>query len=262
MSDNSYDSASPSQNSGDISLVTNASEGLTHIGDFAHVDTWIFDLDNTLYPRSCDLFAQIDVKMTQFVAGVLKTDDLVAARHLQKQLFHDNGTTLNGLTKHYGIEPVAFLDFVHDIDYSPVPTDTGLDLALSQLEGRKLVHTNGDVPHAMRTMERLGIAHLFGGVFDIVAANYEPKPGASGYEKFWSEYDINPANAAMFEDMARNLEVPKAHGMTTVLVKADAPHLGESWEHHGYEEPFIDHATHDLPGFLASLTLAPTPSAG
>lgn len=257
MSDNFSDSATPPKPSADMPVVTEAAAGLTHVGDFAHVDTWIFDLDNTLYPRSCDLFAQIDIKMTRFVAGVLNTDDLVAARHLQKQLFHDYGTTLNGLTKHYGIEPVTFLDYVHDIDYSPVPTDTGLDRILSQLEGRKLVHTNGDVPHAMRTMERLGIAHLFSGVFDVVAANYEPKPGASGYQKFWADYGINPANAVMFEDMARNLEVPKAHGMTTVLVKADAPHLGEAWEHHGHEEPYIDHATTDLPGFLASLTLSP-----
>ncbi|MEO0496753.1 MAG: pyrimidine 5'-nucleotidase [Pseudomonadota bacterium] len=250
MSDTSSDSA----NSTAPSSAAKASTDAPHTDDFAHINTWIFDLDNTLYPRSCDLFAQIDVKMTQFVAGVLKTDDLVAARHLQKQLFRDYGTTLNGLTKHYGIEPVAFLDYVHDIDYSPVPTDTGLDMILSRLDGRKLVHTNGDVPHAMRTMERLGIADLFSGVFDIVAADYEPKPSAFGYEKFWSDYDINPANAAMFEDMARNLEVPKANGMTTVLVKADAPHLGESWEHHGHEEPYIDHATTDLPGFLASLT--------
>lgn len=251
MSDNSADSASPA----DLPLVAGASAALTHVADFAHVDTWIFDLDNTLYPRSCDLFAQIDVKMTQFVAKLLETDDLVAARHLQKQLFKDYGTTLNGLTKHYGIEPVTFLDYVHDIDYSPVPTDTGLDRTLAQLEGRKLVHTNGDVAHAMRTMERLGIAHLFDGVFDVVAANYVPKPGADNYAKFWADHQINPANAVMFEDMARNLEVPKAHGMTTVLVKADAPHLGDAWEHEGHEETYIDHATHDLPGFLASLTL-------
>ncbi|MEM1364577.1 MAG: pyrimidine 5'-nucleotidase [Pseudomonadota bacterium] len=255
MSNKSSDSTSPT----DLPLVAEAAAGLTHVGDFAHVDTWIFDLDNTLYPRSCDLFAQIDVKMTQFVAKLLETDDLVAARHLQKQLFHDYGTTLNGLSKHYNVEPVTFLNYVHDIDYSPVPTDTGLDLILSQLEGRKLVHTNGDVPHAMRTMERLGIAHLFSGVFDVVAADYVPKPGETGYLKFWSDYDIDPANAVMFEDMARNLEVPKTHGMTTVLVKADAPHLGDSWEHEGHEEPYIDHATHDLPGFLASLTLPPVP---
>ncbi|MEO0635161.1 MAG: pyrimidine 5'-nucleotidase [Pseudomonadota bacterium] len=254
MSNTFTDSASPNPPQSDA---TPAAYTAMH-PDFAHVDTWIFDLDNTLYPRSCDLFAQIDVKMTQFVAGVLETDDLVAARHLQKQLFKDYGTTLNGLVKHHGIEPVAFLDYVHDIDYSPVPTDTGLNEILERLPGRKLVHTNGDVPHAMRTMERLGIANLFEGVFDVVAANYEPKPQASNYAKFWSDFDVSPSSSVMFEDMARNLEVPKANGMTTVLVKADAPHLGEAWEHDGHEEPYIDHATRDLPDFLASLTTPTT----
>jgi putative hydrolase of the HAD superfamily len=220
----------------------------------SHINTWVFDLDNTLYPRSCDLFAQIDVKMTDYVARLLNTSDRVAARKVQKDMFREYGTTLNGLVHVHGIDPQTFLDFVHDIDYSPVPTDTGLSEIFARLEGRKLIYTNGDVPHAERTMERLGISHHFDGIFDIVAGEYQPKPLAFGYDKFLADHDVNPAQAVMFEDMARNLEVPKARGMATVLIQSDAPGLGEAWEHEGHDAPHIDFATNDLPAFLASLT--------
>ena len=215
---------------------------------------WIFDLDNTLYPRTSDLFAQIDWKMTDYVAALLETDK-ETARLEQKALYREHGTTLRGLMTKYGIDPHDFLDKVHDIDYSPVAPNAALGELIAALPGRAHIFTNGDVPHARRTTDRLGITDRFETVFDIVAADLEPKPARTPYEKFLTTSRIDPAKAVMFEDMPRNLSVPHAMGMGTVLVLptgfegTDA----QRWEHEVERAEEIDFATDHLDDFLADL---------
>ena len=195
-------------------------------------DVWVFDLDNTLYPRDCDLFAQIDVKMKAFVSNLLGIDPADAYK-VQKQYFREHGSTLRGLMDNHGLAPQEFLDFVHDIDVTPVPPNPALDDVLHQLEGRKIVFTNGSVAHATNVMTRLGITHHFEGIFDIHAADYLPKPARSAYDKFLSDYDVDPTRAVMLEDIARNLEPAHALGMTTVWIRSEHDHsaMGAEGDH-------------------------------
>lgn len=221
---------------------------------FSGIDEWVFDLDNTLYPRHSDLFAQIDWKMTDYVAnltGLAKGE----ARALQKRLYREYGTTLRGLMSEYDIDPHSFLEDVHDIDYSPVEPNPALGELIAALPGRCHIFTNGDLPHAERTVKRLGIGEHFHRIFDIVAADLEPKPARSPYDKFLADHGVKPERAAMFEDMPRNLDVPKQMGMVTVLVlpAKGSFHQAESWEHDVSEGHAIDFTTHDLDGFLADV---------
>jgi len=221
---------------------------------FGHIDTWVFDLDNTLYPASCRLFDQIDVKMGNFVAELLGVDYPEAKRR-QKELFYKHGTTLRGLMMEHGVSPDAFLDIVHDIDHSPVPADPRLDAALHALPGRKLIFTNGTVAHAEKVLARIGITHHFGDIFDIVHSDFVPKPEMEPYRKFVAQTGIRPQTSAMFEDIARNLEAPHALGMTTVLVTSpenrDAEHLNRATGGTALEH--IHHVTGDLAGFLDTI---------
>lgn len=218
---------------------------------FFEVDTWIFDLDNTLYPRSCDLFTQMDKRMTAFIQN-LKGLSFDEARVLQKTHYKTYGTTLSGLMAVENIDPAVYLDFVHDIDYSPVREAPLLREAIEALPGRKLIFTNGDVPHAQRTTDRLGITDLFEHVFDIVAADLIPKPHRAPYEKFVRIAGIDPKRAAMFEDLPRNLAVPHEMEMRTVLV-ADPLQAGsprQEWETAITDTDHVHFQTDDLTGFL------------
>jgi putative hydrolase of the HAD superfamily len=221
---------------------------------FDHIDTWVFDLDNTLYPASCRLFDQIDVKMGEFVSRLLGVP-FAEAKAYQKSLFYKYGTTLRGLMVEHGVAPDGFLDYVHDIDHSPVPASPVLDEALHGLPGRKLIFTNGTVGHAEKVLARLGVTHHFGDIFDIVHSDFIPKPAMDPYLKFVAETAIRPETSAMFEDIARNLEAPHQLGMTTVLVIApenrEAHHLNR--ESGGIAQSHIHHVTDDLPSFLADL---------
>lgn len=225
--------------------------------EFAEIDTWVFDLDNTLYPRHCDLFSQIDVLMTGYVSdltGLERTE----ARKLQKDLYRDYGTTLRGLMETHGIDPHDFLDVVHDIDYSPLPKKPELGHMLAGLPGRKLIYTNGSVEHAKNTLAAMDISHdLFDSIFDIVASDFEPKPHREPFEKFLKAHSVDGSRAAMFEDLPRNLEPAKQSGMVTVLITPQNAenYTVEIWEHVGANAPYIDHVTNDLDGFLANLTV-------
>jgi putative hydrolase of the HAD superfamily len=221
---------------------------------FAHIDTWIFDLDNTLYPASCRLFDQIDVRIGAFVSRLLDIEPAEAKR-IQKAYFYEYGTTLRGLMSEHHVAPQDFLDYVHDIDHSPVPANRMLDKALHALPGRKLIFTNGTVMHAQKVLARIGVTHHFGDIFDIVHSDYIPKPAIGPYRKFIAQTGIEPERSAMFEDIARNLEVPHQLGMTTVLVTSpdnkDAQHLNAL--HGGAGEKHVDHVTDDLAAFLTQL---------
>jgi putative hydrolase of the HAD superfamily len=215
-----------------------------------HVECWVFDLDNTLYPARCNLFAQVDVRIGQYIAARfgLPYDQ---ARFLQKSYFRGYGTTMKGLMTECGVDPVEFLDFVHRIDHSPVEADARLERALAALPGAKYVFTNASVAHAEKVLARLGIAHQFADVFDIVAAGFEPKPLDGFYDRFLARHALAPAGAALFDDIARNLAPAHARGMTTVLIETDNAYGME-----GHDGPHVHHRTRDLAGWLEGVATA------
>ncbi len=229
---------------------------------FAHVTDWVFDLDNTLYPHHSNLFSQIDVRMTAYIAELL-TLSREDARKMQKKLYMEYGTTLNGLMRLHGIDPDDFLTKVHDIDYSWLTPDPALGAAIRQLPGRKFIFTNGDRGHAERAARQLGILDNFDDIFDIVAADLTPKPARQTYEKFAALHAVTGPNAVMFEDLARNLSVPKTLGMTTVLVvpRNFEPTFSEIWERDPAYDDDVDFVTDDLAAFLGALA-ADRQSAG
>ena len=222
--------------------------------DLRHIDCWVFDLDNTLYAAECRLFEEIDARMTTYIRERLAIEH-EDARRLQKDYYVRYGTTMAGLMREHDVDPEHFLDFVHDISLAPIKKNPTLADALAALPGRKYIYTNGSVAHAENVAGALGIFHLFDDVFDIKAAAYRPKPHREPYEAFTRCFDINPARAVMFEDLAQNLETPHAMGMTTVLVCSDAAWLAD--EPHekrparrGETAPHIHFETDDLTDFL------------
>ncbi|WP_312797936.1 pyrimidine 5'-nucleotidase [Tianweitania sp.] len=224
---------------------------------FAHIRDWVFDLDNTLYPHHSNLFAQVDVNMTAYVQALLNLPH-DEARKLQKDLYRDYGTTLAGLMARYQIDPDDFLTKAHDIDYSGLVPDPDLGAAIKALPGRKFIFTNGDRGHAERTATQLGILEHFEDIFDIVAAELTPKPDRKPYDAFVALHRIVGDNAAMFEDIARNLTVPKALGMTTVLIVPNnfEPTFSEVWERDPDHSDAVDFVTDDLGAFLRNLAPA------
>src|SRR6476661_11254380 len=183
--------------------------------DFAHVETWVFDLDNTLYPHHLNLWQQVDERIRSYIADFLKIGKDEAFR-LQKDYYKRYGTSMRGLMTEHGMDPDDYLAFVHKIDHSPLEPNPALGAAIERLPGRKLVLTNGTLKHAEAVMLRLGINERFEDIFDIKAANFEPKPFRQTYDRFLARHGVAPDKAAMFEDLSRNLEVPHALGMTTV----------------------------------------------
>jgi putative hydrolase of the HAD superfamily len=221
---------------------------------FDHIQAWVFDLDNTLYPHHLNLWQQVDERIRDYIARYLGVTSEEAFR-LQKDYYKRYGTTMRGLMTEHGMAPDDFLDFVHQIDHSPLAPNPALGAALEKLPGRKLVLTNGTRKHADSVMRRLDVHTHFEDVFDIVAAELEPKPSPQTYERFLKVHDVDAGKAAMFEDLARNLAVPYALGMTTVLVVPENTRevFREGWELEGRDAPHVDHVTDDLVGFLQAI---------
>ena len=213
--------------------------------DLSHVDIWIFDLDNTLYPPGSEFMALMESRMTDFVAREtgLPPDQ---ARALQKKYLHEHGTTLAGMMAHHGMAPEPFLTEVHDISMDTLHPIPELVEAIARLPGRRLVFTNGDARHAARVLAHLGLDHLFEDVFHIAAADYIPKPRPEAFERMIARHHVEPRASAFFEDSERNLEPAAGLGMTTVLV---GPAALQS------TAPFVQHKTDDLAGFLKSARL-------
>jgi putative hydrolase of the HAD superfamily len=218
--------------------------------DFGHVNAWVFDLDNTLYPHHL-LWQQVDDRIRSFIVDFLKISPDEAFK-VQKDYYKRYGTTMRGLMTENALKHEDYLEYVHEIDHSVLEPNPPLGAMLQKLPGRKLILTNGTRKHADAVMSKLGIHEHFEDVFDIVAGELEPKPSARMYERFLEKHDVDPAKAAMFEDLARNLAVPHAMGMTTVLVvpTPDNKVIRETWELQGRDDPHIDHVTDDLTGFL------------
>jgi putative hydrolase of the HAD superfamily len=235
--------------------------GFKNIEAFRRVATWVFDLDNTLYPHHLNLWQQVDVRIRDYIVGLLKVTHDEAFR-LQKDYYKRYGTTLRGLMKEHGLAPDEFLEIVHQIDYSPLTPNPALGAAIEDLPGRKLILTNGTRNHADEVLRRLGIDEHFEDIFDIKAAELEPKPNAAVYERFLARHEVDPGKAVLFEDLARNLEVPHALGMTTALVVPQGARvvLREDWELAGREAPHVDYVTDDLAGFLRDVAAVLTPT--
>lgn len=218
---------------------------------------WVFDLDNTLYPAECDLFAQIDQRMTDFVARFLRLPR-EEARAIQKSYYAEHGTTLNGLMSMHGMEPDEFLAHVHEIDLSPLPRTPQLAAEISALPGRKYVYTNGSRGHARRVTDYMGLGDVFDGQFGIEDSHFKPKPDLSSYQAFNRDFSVDPTEAVFFEDLARNLAPAHAMGFATVLVQSE-----KDWSHEpaaarpaGIGDdlpPHIDYVTRDLTGFLRAI---------
>jgi putative hydrolase of the HAD superfamily len=210
------------------------------------IETWIFDLDNTLYPASCRLFEQVQQRMNQFICERLSLSPQAAAE-LRRTYFLEHGTTMNGLMKVNRIDPHEFLAFVHEIDLACVPPDPALVTALAKLRGRKIVHTNGSVRHAERLLDHLGVSDSFSGIVDIVAADFEPKPALVGYRQLLQRHAVEPKTAIMVEDMARNLAPAAELGMTTAWIRN-----GLDWAAAESDSDYIHHIIDDLAGFLGA----------
>jgi putative hydrolase of the HAD superfamily len=214
----------------------------------AHIDSWIFDLDNSLYPASANLFDLIDIRMGEYIQRLLGCDS-VEARRVQKGFFRDHGTTLAGLMASHGVDPHDFLDFVHDIDLARISADPATLAALDRLPGRKFVFTNGDETYARRVLGRLGMANAFDGLHDIHAMNYVPKPDPRAYAAMCARYAIDPERALFVEDMARNLRPAKELGMTTVWIDN-----GSDQASHDADPAFIDYRIADIGEWLGEIT--------
>jgi len=215
--------------------------------DLSHVDTWIFDLDNTLYPATANLFLQIDAKMKAFISQLLGVS-LDEAYVLQKKYYHAHGTTLSGLMMHHDVDPETFLDFVHDIDHTVLDPDPEFAKTINSLPGRKLIHTNGSDSHAKDVLNALGLEDCFEAIFDIRAGAYVPKPDPESYQRFLHSHAFDPKTSIMFEDSVKNLKPAAEMGMVTVLVQHDSNKAASN------PDRFCHYVTDDLPTWLDQAT--------
>jgi len=226
--------------------------------DLSHIDSWIFDLDNTLYPADVEFFDQIVRKMNHFVARYLSLET-EAALHLQKEYLAEYGTTLSGMMAVHGMDPAAFLDYVHDVDLKFLKPNPSLRDAIAALPGKKYIFTNGSKGHAKNVASHLNLFDLFDGHFGVEDTGYIPKPKPHAYSEFLRAFtEVDATKAIFFEDNLRNLKAPKDLGMRTVLVTSDA-----DWSHEPEaarpasgigDADFVDYVTDDVAEWLLKNT--------
>jgi len=217
--------------------------------NFRNVRTWVFDLDNTLYPPAVRLFDQIEVRMTAWVMQTLGVDQVEADR-LRALYWRQYGTTLAGLMDVHGVDPGPYLHDVHQIDFSALPADPALAAQIAALPGRRIVYTNGTRPYAENVLAARGLGDVFDAVYGVEHAGFRPKPERVAFETVFATDGTVPQTAAMFEDDTRNLAAPHAMGMRTVHV-APAPD----------PQPHIHHHTDDLTDFLSQVRGLTHPTA-
>ena len=210
---------------------------------------WIFDLDNTLYSGQTKVFSEVDKKMSAFISKKMKVD-LVKAREIQKKYFYEYGTTLSGLMKQDNINPHDFLEFVHDIDISWLPKDLRLREELIKIKEKKYIFTNGSHAHVENVTKQLGIDGLFDGAFDIVDANFVPKPHVDPYKKIIEKFKLDPKTSILIEDIAHNLEQAKNLGMKTCWLENE-----EAFAKKDADKPYIDYKIKNLPSFLQEINI-------
>jgi putative hydrolase of the HAD superfamily len=207
---------------------------------FHHVDAWVFDLVNTLYPPSARLFDQIELRMTAWVMQALGVDRAEADR-LRRHYWATYGTTLAGLMQEHGIDPGPYLTDVHDISLAHLEPDPVLARRIAGLPGRRIVYTNGCAPYAERVLAARGLGTLFDAVYGVEHAGFLPKPERAAFEAVFAADGLSPARAAMFEDDPRNLAAPHAMGMRTIHIAPDPLPAAHIHHHHTDLTEFLAH---------------------
>ena len=210
------------------------------------IDTWIFDLDNTLYSADSGIFQQVHELMGKFVSNHLNIG-INEAKKIQKKYYKEHGTTLKGMMDNHGVEPDYFLAEVHKLDYSIVNSNKNLNNELSKLSGKKIIYTNANMQHTLDVLERIELSNFFDEIFDIKMANYVPKPEITPYEEIIKKYDLNPNSSAMFDDIAKNLVPAKKVGFTSIWIDAGYENFSDDIES---SKKFLDYSTTDLHLFL------------
>ena len=213
------------------------------------INTWIFDLDNTLYSADSGIFQQVHKLMGEFISKNLKMD-MVEAKKLQSKYYKQHGTTLRGLMDNHGVEPDYFLDEVHKLDYSIVGPDEILNKELEKIQGRKIIYTNANKKHVVDVLERINLANFFDEIFDIKMANYIPKPEIRPYEQIIDIFNIKPSSSAMFDDIAKNLVPAKKVGFTPVWVDAGYENFSDDIQ---ASKDYLDYSTRNLSSFLKDI---------
>lgn len=222
--------------------------------DLSNIDSWVFDLDNTLYSPEEEIFSQIDKKMTEFIISKFNVNE-EEAFNIQKKYFLEYGTTLSGLMKRENIDPDEFLEFVHDINLEILKPNIELSKIIKNLPGDKFIFTNGSKKHAENVLKQLEMSGIFDDIFDIKESNFIPKPNINAYLNFIDKTKIEPDVSIMFEDIGRNLEAAKKLGMKTVLIKRNVPMRNDKFKTKDFESlwedyDFADCITDDLVKFF------------
>ena len=209
----------------------------------ASIRNWVFDLDNTLYPASANLFARIDERIGAYVAARFGVDRQ-EARRIQKGYFHAHGTTLAGLMAEHGVDPHDYLGKVHDVELDVLEENAPLAAAIARLPGEKFVFTNADAAYAGRVLERLGLGESFAGIHDVHACGYVPKPHPDAYAGMCAAFGIDPAESLFADDMARNLKPAHDIGMATLWIDNGSEQGADP------DRAFVDFTTGDLTRWL------------
>jgi putative hydrolase of the HAD superfamily len=215
------------------------------------IDTWIFDLDNTLYSADSGIFQQVHILMGKFVSKHLNIE-INEAKELQKKYYKEHGTTLRGMMDNHGVDPDLFLSEVHKLDYSIVRPNEELNKQLEKLEGRKIIYTNANRQHADDVLKKLKLDHMFTEIFDVKTANYIPKPKIEPYKKIIKDFEINPSKAIMFDDIAKNLVPAKNVGFTSVWIDAGYENFSDDIEK---SKKFLDYETKNISNFLNQVNM-------
>ncbi len=212
----------------------------------SQTDTWIFDLDNTLYSADSGIFQQVHDLMGKFVSSHLNIN-IEEAKKIQREYYKQHGTTLRGMMDNHGVDPDHFLTEVHKLDYSIVGPNYKLNDELKKLSGRKIIYTNANMQHALSVLDRLELSNFFDEIYDIKMANYIPKPELTPYEQIITKYEINPEKSSMFDDIAKNLVPAKKVGFTSVWIDAGYENFSDDIKS---SKKFLDYTTTDLHLFL------------
>ena len=215
----------------------------------SHINTWIFDLDNTLYSADSGIFQQVHELMGKFVSSHLKID-INEAKQLQKKYYKQHGTTLKGMMDNHGVDPDDFLAAVHNLDYSIVNPNFKLNEELKKLSGRKIIYTNANMQHAIDVLDRIELSGFFDEIYDIKMANYIPKPEIAPYEQLIKQFDINAKSSAMFDDIAKNLVPAKKVGFTSVWIDAGYENFSDDIQ---ASKNYLDHKTTNITNFLENV---------
>ena len=210
------------------------------------INTWIFDLDNTLYSADSGIFQQVHQLMGEFISNNLNME-ISEAKKLQSKYYKQHGTTLRGMMDNHGVDPDYFLDEVHRLDYSIVGPNQLLNDELEKLEGRKIIYTNANEKHVLDVLKRINLSDYFDEIFDIKLANYIPKPEIKPYEQIIELFKIDASRSAMFDDIAKNLVPAKKVGFTPVWIDAGYENFSDDIE---ASRDYLDYQTRNLSLFL------------